>query len=158
MRRRVRAFIGVSFYGCPRNLESAPVPDRLRDFRWQLSLVALAGFGIRVWSVLAWQRDFPVEGAQIYYHFGGRALAAGDGLLNPFLWDNGAGVITPSAQHPPLYTIYLGLWSFFGVDSATGHKLVSCLLGVGVVVVFMAFLLFRVQFVEHRARRKTKTP
>ena len=108
---------------------------RLTDFRWQLSLVALAGLGIRVWSVFAWQRHFPVVGDQIYYHFGGRALAAGDGFVNPFLWDNGAGVVVPSAQHPPLYTSYLGLWSLLGVDSPTGHKLVSCLLGAALIVV-----------------------
>ncbi len=124
-------------------LESVPVLARLTEFRWQLSFVALAGLAVRVWSVAAWQRHFPVEGDQIYYHFGGRALAGGEGFLNPFLWDNGSGVAVPSAQHPPLYTTYLGLWSAVGVDSATGHKLVSCLLGAALIVV-VAFVARRI--------------
>ena len=58
----------------------------------------------------------------------------GKGFLNPFTW-KALGRIEPSAAHPPLYSMYLGVFSWLGFTSALAHRLASCLLGVAAVVV-----------------------
>ena len=47
--------------------------------------------------------------------------------------NTGRGVA--SAAHPPLYSTYLGLWSTLGIDTVTGHRLASSLLGIAAVAV-----------------------
>src|SRR5262249_52763767 len=44
------------------------------------------------------------------------------------------GRIDPSAAHPPLYSTYLAVISWFGGTSALAHRLASCVLGAGGVV------------------------
>lgn len=51
-------------------------------------------------------------------------VAAGDGLIAPLPREL-FGVIQQSADHPPLYTLYLALWSSLGVTSQVGHMVVT---------------------------------
>lgn len=99
----------------------------------QVGLVVAGGWLIRVWSIMAWQRYQPVQGDQVFYHWQAHALAEGAGFVNPWMYANGVEIGT--ALHPPLYSLYLAAWTILGVDSATGHKLASSLLGAGTVLV-----------------------
>ena len=47
----------------------------------------------------------------------------------------GARALEPSAAHPPLYSLYLSVYSWLGFDTPLAHRLASCLLGVAAVVV-----------------------
>ncbi len=84
---------------------------------------------------------FTLTGDSFYYHWQANALAEGHWYVDPFRWAN-QGVSVASAAHPPLYTLYLAFWSRIGVDTVTGHRLASCLLGVAAVVV-IALLAYR---------------
>lgn len=75
-----------------------------------------------------------LSGDAFFYHWQANALADGHGFIDPGAWRY-LGTFTPSAAHPPGYSSYLGIWSFLGVDSITGHRLASSLLGIATVVV-----------------------
>lgn len=116
-----------------------------RRFRSALGAVALAGLALRVVEVLvvrptrASGDGYVIAGDSLYYHFQANALAKGLGYIIPLGADlrpvtAGSDLITPSAAHPPLYSTYLALWSKLGVDSITGHRLASCLVGTATIV------------------------
>ena len=85
---------------------------------------------MRVVWVLAARRNFPLKGDDYYYHWQANALADGMGFLNPFSW-KALGRIDPSAAHPPLYSMYLAVISWFGGTTPLAHRLASCVLGGG---------------------------
>jgi 4-amino-4-deoxy-L-arabinose transferase-like glycosyltransferase len=112
-----------------------------RTFARGLVLIALVAAAIRVMNVLWWRptrssgtHGFVLGGDSFYYHWQANALAAGQWFVDPFRWANDH-VGIPSSAHPPLYPLYLSLWSRAGVDTVTGHRLASSLLGVATVVV-----------------------
>jgi 4-amino-4-deoxy-L-arabinose transferase-like glycosyltransferase len=116
--------------------------SRSPEARFPLALagIAAAALMLRVANVLWWRPSDPsitegtLRGDAFFYHWQGRALAEGHGYIDPGAW-RFLDVFTPSAAHPPGYSTFLGVWSWFGVDSITGHRLVSSLLGVGTVVI-----------------------
>ena len=75
-----------------------------------------------------------MHGDDFFYHWQANALAEGKGFLNPFVWQ-AVGTVKPSAAHPPLYSLYLSVFSWLGLDTPLDHRLASCLLGVAAVVV-----------------------
>lgn len=116
-----------------------------RRFRLALGAIALAGLALRVLEVLvvrptrASGDGYVIAGDSLYYHFQANALAKGLGYIIPLGADlrpvtAGSELITPSAAHPPLYSTYLAVWSKLGVDTITGHRLVSCLIGTATIV------------------------
>ncbi len=100
----------------------------------QLGLVVAGAWAIRLWAILGWQQHQAVQGDQVFYHHQARALADGAGFVNPWAW-NATGAEIGTALHPPLYSLYLAAWTVLGVDTPTGHKLASSLLGAGTVLV-----------------------
>lgn len=112
------------------------VARRLADFRLRLALVAVAGLAVRVAWVLGYGRTQEVAGDQVFYHYQALALAHGDGFVNPYAWaDPAQRLLIPTAAHPPLYSLYLAVWSWLGMESHLQHRLVSALLGTACVVV-----------------------
>ena len=108
-------------------------PSR-RNFVVGITVIAIVALGVRVAWVLIARRDFELHGDDFFYHWQANALADGMGFLNPFTW-KALGRIEPSAAHPPLYSMYLGVFSWLGFTSALAHRLASCLLGAAAVVV-----------------------
>lgn len=124
----------------PRTLSTLTRPEG-RTFARGLVLIALVAAAIRVMNVLWWRptrssstHGFVLGGDAFYYHWQANALAAGQWFVDPFRWANQHVAIASSA-HPPLYPLYLSVWSRVGVDTVTGHRLASSLLGVATVVV-----------------------
>lgn len=108
----------------------------LRHFRVQLALVALAAVVVRLAWVLGYGRHQEVAGDQVFYHYQALALADGAGFVNPYAWHDPVQPLNiPTAAHPPLYSLYLAMWSKLGLHSHLQHRLVSALLGVACVVV-----------------------
>ncbi|MGK2929711.1 MAG: ArnT family glycosyltransferase [Acidimicrobiales bacterium] len=105
------------------------------SFRLRLAGVAALGLAVRVWAVDTYYRQLPLGFTDnFFYSIQSKALAAGDGFANPYLYD-ATGAFEPSADHPPLYSLYLALWSLLGFDTAGWHRLASCLLGVATILV-----------------------
>ena len=109
-------------------------PRRPRRFALGMVVIATVALAVRVTWVLVARRNFPLHGDDFFYHWQANALAEGKGFLNPFVWQ-AVGTVKPSAAHPPLYSLYLSVFSWFGLDSPLDHRLASCLLGVAAVVV-----------------------
>ncbi|MEY2447004.1 MAG: hypothetical protein QOH79_480 [Acidimicrobiaceae bacterium] len=81
-----------------------------------------------------WRRGLPVGGDSRYYHEGANLLAQGKGFIEPFLYLD-AGKTVQAADHPPLYIVYLALFSLVGLKGVTAHLLASALVGVLTVVI-----------------------
>ena len=111
-----------------------------RGFLGGLAAITLLGAAIRVMNVLWWRPTtsrpgylgYFLSGDSVYYHWQANALAEGHWFVDPFLWMN-RGIDAASAAHPPLYPLYLSFWSRIGVDTVTGHRLASSLLGIAAV-------------------------
>jgi 4-amino-4-deoxy-L-arabinose transferase-like glycosyltransferase len=104
-----------------------------RHFRPLLAAIVVGGLVLRVAYVWIYRRDTPYGGDPLYYHLSANLLATGHGFINPYAYARHS--IVQAADHPPLYIMYLAVFSLFGVRSITGHLLASTLLGAGSVLV-----------------------
>ena len=104
-------------------------PVRIGGFEMGLAALVLTALGIRVVYAVAVAPHQPQPGDQLLYHALARSLAEGDGynLETVFLGDY------PTASHPPLYSLYLALFTKLGLASFAAHRVVSCLLGAAAV-------------------------
>src|SRR5215207_3733523 len=119
------------------SLERAPevgAPATSRRFWWGMAIIAAGALAVRLTWVLVARRNFSLHGDDFFYHWQANALAEGKGFLNPFVWQ-AVGTVKPTAAHPPLYSLYLSVFSWLGLDTPLDHRLASCLLGVAAVVV-----------------------
>lgn len=103
-------------------------------FERGLAGIALVGLVIRVAYILLERRGLPVGGDAFAYHEGANLLADGHGFIEPYSFF-GSGAVVESADHPPLYTIYLAAFSLVGLTQATSHMLASALLGTATITV-----------------------
>ena len=100
-------------------------------FAIALGAIATAGLAVRVAAVAGWYRHLELGPTDNYFYWAqARAVARGDGFINPFEAGNVA-----SATHPPLYSTYLSIFARVGLDTPTQFRLASCLLGMATVVV-----------------------
>ena len=104
-----------------------------RGWPGKLAAIAVLGLVVRVAWVLAY-RHIPPGGDAYYYHFQANLLVDGHGLVNPLQFLELHETVR-AAEHPPLYTGWLALFSLLGMRSFLSHRLASCLLGMGTVVV-----------------------
>lgn len=107
-------------------------------------LVAFAAAVAVRWGVLAlWYWDLPLAepgtlNDNMFYHGAANLLADGKGFVNPFLAEK-----TPTAAHPPGFTVYLSVFSILGMDTVGWHRLAAGLLSASAVVP-VGLLLHRV--------------
>ena len=112
------------------------MPVTKRGFALGLSAIALAGFAIRVvFVVFSRVQHLPLGlGDSAFYSRGANLLADGRGFIDPFLLP----AVRQSADHPPLYTMWLAIPSLVWPGHAatpTVHMIWSCVLGAGTVAV-----------------------
>jgi 4-amino-4-deoxy-L-arabinose transferase-like glycosyltransferase len=98
-----------------------------------LGLIALVALAARLVYGLAIAPTLPARGDTLLYHYLANGLADGTGYIRPFS-PLLAGHPEPTAAYPPLYPLYLSVFSLVGLDSLEAHRAVSCLLGPIAVV------------------------
>lgn len=103
--------------------------DRVAQRRFCIAVASTVAVGLAVRLAYIWfeRRGLPVNGDARYYHEGANLLAEGKGFVEPYLYD--AGRTVQAADHPPVYIVYLALWSKLGLSSPTWHMVASALMG-----------------------------
>lgn len=99
--------------------------------RWLLAATVLGAIIRIAWLITQWNHPIGFEDA-FFYHHQANLLADGKGFISPFPYLS-AGIVSPAAEHPPLYSLYLTVFSFFGATSVGWHQLATTLLGIATV-------------------------
>lgn len=106
---------------------------RRSRFAWCIAAAFALAVVLR-WAVtVRYYRDLPLGFTDnYYYHSQAGLLAEGRGFLNPFTLLEGRK--EPAAAHPPLYSLYLAMWSLLGASTPLWHRLASGLISATAVV------------------------
>lgn len=115
------------------NRHPTTVRPRPRSWWLGLSLISAAGLALRLVDTLVAQASYREFSDSLYYYEQGRYLAQGKGFIDPvgYLF---SGRAAPSAAHPPLYGMFLGVVSWLGATTRDGSRVASCVLGTATVV------------------------
>jgi Dolichyl-phosphate-mannose-protein mannosyltransferase len=105
-----------------------------RGFYVGLTLISLAALAFRLWYVWSQRGRLTLNGDAFYYHYQANDIAEGRWFIEPGRYAF-AGQELPSAGHPPVYLLYLAFFSRLGIDTETGHRIVSTFLGAGGIFV-----------------------
>lgn len=105
---------------------------RLLEDRTLVVVVPVLALAVRVAHAVSRRHD-EVGGDAYYFHNQANLIADGHGFINPLVHAY-ADVERAAADHPPLYSAYLAVWSLLGVRSPLGHMIASALLGTATVV------------------------
>ncbi|MCW2967677.1 MAG: hypothetical protein JWM71_1449 [Solirubrobacteraceae bacterium] len=98
-------------------------------FPLALCLIAVVALAIRIAYALA-MHDYPVQGDALTFHLVGQELANGHGFREVFAPHG------PTAEHPPLFELFLALLDKLGGNGYPAHRLVLGLVGtVNVVLI-----------------------
>jgi 4-amino-4-deoxy-L-arabinose transferase-like glycosyltransferase len=114
--------------------QTRPPQSALHDtpFLVGLAIVTGAGLAIRLTNVLVWRRHYRPGGDAFYYYLQGIQISHGQWFNEPltlqFLHQ-----ARPSADHPPLYSLFLGASFRIAGTSVTTARVASCLLGAATV-------------------------
>jgi 4-amino-4-deoxy-L-arabinose transferase-like glycosyltransferase len=100
-------------------------PGRLRSFGAGLALVGVLALAVRLIYILALARvPVGVGGDASFYNSSANLLVHGH-----FYYREIVGHAYPTAEHPPLFSLVLGLGSLFGGDTLLAHRVISCVIG-----------------------------
>jgi 4-amino-4-deoxy-L-arabinose transferase-like glycosyltransferase len=105
-----------------------------RRFWIALLLIVVAGLAWRLLYITVVSPRYAQYGDPFFYHQQANFLAHGHGFANPSYWHRTHRYIA-SAFHPPLYPMVLSISSFLGFSGYTAHRVTSCVIGAGVVLV-----------------------
>jgi 4-amino-4-deoxy-L-arabinose transferase-like glycosyltransferase len=101
-------------------------------------IVVVVGLGVRIGYVYLYRHHVVPTGDAFYYHYQADLLARGKGFVDPYslFW---ARQVVPGANHPPLWTLVLGMAAAFGSTTFFAQLLWSSAIGaLSVVVVAVA--------------------
>ncbi|MEY2583783.1 MAG: hypothetical protein QOE09_3632, partial [Ilumatobacteraceae bacterium] len=101
--------------------------------RMALPAVVATGFFVRVVTLLTVAPERTDGGDPLFYHTTANVLARGRGFPEPLNWI-AFEAHRPSAFHGPLYPVVLSISSRFGGTSYFDHKMMSIVIGTGVVL------------------------
>src|SRR4051812_23511497 len=90
----------------------APIRAAMSNRRFWIGIVCVAAAALAVRVAYIWlaRRGLPVGGDSRYYHEGANLLGQGKGFVDPYQYLD-AGRTVAAADHPPLYIVYLALFS-----------------------------------------------
>jgi 4-amino-4-deoxy-L-arabinose transferase-like glycosyltransferase len=109
--------------------------DHPSDRTWKAPTLAVVvlGFAIR----LAWSLhngNQALHGDPYVYHFGANLLARGKGFVSPADYQL-LHQTSQYAGHPPLFMLYLSIWSSLGLHTILWHRIAGTMLGTASIVV-----------------------
>jgi 4-amino-4-deoxy-L-arabinose transferase-like glycosyltransferase len=107
-------------------------PGLRLDDRALAIAVPVLGLLVRLAYAISRRHD-EVGGDAYYFHNQANLIADGHGFINPLVYAY-ADIERAAADHPPLYSAYLSLWSLVGVRTPLGHMVASALMGTATVV------------------------
>ena len=85
--------------------------------------IALAALAWRVVYVTVLATNDPHFGDGFYYHTQANLITSGHGFSNPWGWWFGHfNTYIPAAVHPPLYSLFLAIPSWFGATTYLDHR------------------------------------
>ncbi len=116
----------------------AEAPSRTQSASWfwpGLGIIVGLGLAWRIFYVVVIGTPDGTGGDPFYYHAQANLLASGHWFADPFAWQRVHSHIQPTAQHPPLYSMALATVSLFGGQGYMAHKVASCVIGAGTVLV-----------------------
>ena len=107
--------------------------DARRWWAW-LGVITLAGFGIRLGTVLGRPNRRP-GGDAFYYHNAANLLVEGYGFIDPWLFARHPHEFVQSADWPPLFVFVLAMTSVVGLKSFFAHRVWCCVIGAAAITV-----------------------
>ncbi len=109
---------------------------RRLDWRFwgPVAAATATGLVVRLLHLSEVSRTPALGGDPFWYHGVANLLANGRGVVNPYEYLD-LGTLSQTADHPPLLSLYLAGWSWFGLDSVDAHRLATVLLGTLTIVV-----------------------
>jgi len=99
--------------------------------RWLAVATALGAVVRLAWVAHTWNDPIGFEDAYFYHHQA-NLLADGKGFVSPFPYLS-AGRPQPGAEHPPLFSLYLMVFSLAGATSVGWHQVATVIVGIGTV-------------------------
>ncbi|MEA2420849.1 MAG: hypothetical protein QOE60_3055 [Thermoleophilaceae bacterium] len=104
-----------------------------RTFAGRLALIVAAGAVVRVlYTVLVAPWPPEISDDQVFFHLQSQLIANGTGYIQPQL--ELAGVIRPTAAHPPMYPTALAGLAKVGLTDQLAQRLTGTLFGSGTLV------------------------
>lgn len=105
---------------------------------WAVMLLATTvSVVLGVLQIILRGNDFLV-GDGLYWHLAATYVAEGRGFIHPIVY-LGTGSLTPAADHPPLFILYLAFFSKIGLGSVFAHQVATALLA-GIAVSLFGIL------------------
>ena len=108
---------------------------RLRSITFRHALLAIAAGGLllRIVYIFGLHQDYPLLGDAWVYHNESRYIANGHPFISPWavLKDNR---VVPTADHPPLYIVFLTLAWLLGIQDPLAQMAINGLIGAATVV------------------------
>ena len=120
-------------------------------FGVRLGLIAACGVVVRLLHLILVAADNPLSGDAASYHLAANLFADGKGFTEPFRYLFGAvdqifrdgqivevvtpiGHLEPTAGHPPVWTLLLGIGAFLGLTGIFEAQLLAVFLGIPAIV------------------------
>jgi 4-amino-4-deoxy-L-arabinose transferase-like glycosyltransferase len=102
---------------------------RRRGFTFWLVVVTVGALALRIGYVIWYELTHIGPGGDaFYYHYQSNAIADGHWFVEPYQFEC-FGTKIQSAAHPPLYPLFLSVFSVFGGTSTLSHSIATALLG-----------------------------
>jgi 4-amino-4-deoxy-L-arabinose transferase-like glycosyltransferase len=107
---------------------------RTRGWWAWLSVITLAGFGIRLGTVLG-RPDRRPGGDAYYFHNAANLLVEGYGFIDPWHYALHPPQYIQTADWPPLFVFVLAMTSVVGFKSFFAHRVWCCVIGAAAITV-----------------------
>jgi 4-amino-4-deoxy-L-arabinose transferase-like glycosyltransferase len=105
-------------------------------FYWWMAAVCACGLGIRLVYVFVTKSGAALQGDAFYYHYQAQLNLKGHWFVDPsvFFSKHPVAALIPSAQHPPLFTLFLTFGDLFGLKTTNDQLVLVCLVGTATIL------------------------
>jgi hypothetical protein len=114
-------------------MSEVPPGERRPFWKW-LGVITVLAVVWQVVFIVVWRRDYDPWGDAYFFYESGLLLADGLGWIIPIEY-NLTGQELQAADHPPLYILFLGFWSWIGITGVTAQLLLTSVFIGGPLVV-----------------------